>query len=92
MGRNEGRAAVVKDAGIGGREGGKDEGPRGVRIDHPASSLLPSLLMQDRVPAFSADKAVAIIERELGKPVDKLFKVFDRRPIAAASLGQVGPP
>ena len=41
------------------------------------------------MPAFSADKAIAIIEKELGQPIENLFKEFDRRPIAAASLGQV---
>lgn len=45
--------------------------------------------LQDRVPAFSADKARAIIEADLGQPVSSLFKSFDTRPIAAASLGQV---
>ncbi|RZC46048.1 hypothetical protein C5167_039000 [Papaver somniferum] len=45
--------------------------------------------LQDRVPAFSAKKARAFIENELGAPVDVLFKEFEDRPIAAASLGQV---
>ncbi|KAJ0989692.1 hypothetical protein J5N97_008048 [Dioscorea zingiberensis] len=45
--------------------------------------------LQDKVPAFSPEKARAFIERELGSPVDILFREFEDRPIAAASLGQV---
>ncbi|PKI76855.1 protein ACTIVITY OF BC1 COMPLEX KINASE 7, chloroplastic-like [Punica granatum] len=45
--------------------------------------------LQDRVPAFSPKKARAFIEKELGAPVDILFKEFEDQPIAAASLGQV---
>lgn len=41
------------------------------------------------MPAFSAEKALATIERELGAPASVLFAEFDPRPIAAASLGQV---
>ncbi len=45
--------------------------------------------MQDRVPAFSPEKAKAFIEKEMGCPIEVVYKEFDNRPIAAASLGQV---
>ncbi|XP_047319726.1 protein ACTIVITY OF BC1 COMPLEX KINASE 7, chloroplastic [Impatiens glandulifera] len=45
--------------------------------------------LQDRVPAFSAKKARDFVAKELGAPVDILFKEFEDQPIAAASLGQV---
>ncbi|KAL6594315.1 hypothetical protein ACP70R_048508 [Stipagrostis hirtigluma subsp. patula] len=45
--------------------------------------------LQDRVPAFSPEKAKAFIEKEMGCPIEVAFKEFEDRPIAAASLGQV---
>ncbi len=45
--------------------------------------------LQDRVPAFSVDEAIAIIETELGAPIAQLLAEFDPVPLAAASLGQV---
>jgi ubiquinone biosynthesis protein len=45
--------------------------------------------LQDRVPPFPSDVAVAIIERAFGRPVGQVFSSFDREPVASASIAQV---
>lgn len=45
--------------------------------------------LQDRVPPDPPATIEAVIEQELGRPIDQLFQEFDRQPVAAASLGQV---
>ncbi|WP_232826318.1 AarF/ABC1/UbiB kinase family protein [Cyanothece sp. BG0011] len=45
--------------------------------------------LQDEVPAFTYEQVSKIVEKDLGKPLSKLFRNFDPVPIAAASLGQV---
>ncbi len=75
-----------------------DLGPTFIKIGQALSTrgdLLPPEYiqalgqLQDRVPEFNADEAIAIIESELGSPLYTLYQDFDRIPIAAASLGQV---
>ncbi|MDO5653301.1 MAG: ubiquinone biosynthesis regulatory protein kinase UbiB [Brachymonas sp.] len=46
-------------------------------------------LLQDRVPPFPAEVAIATIERAFGKPLDQLFTHFERTPVASASIAQV---
>jgi ubiquinone biosynthesis protein len=46
-------------------------------------------LLQDRVPPFSSELAVATIERAFGKPLGTIFTSFDRTPVASASIAQV---
>ena len=45
--------------------------------------------LQDSVPPGPWEESQAIIEAELGRPIDRLFLVVDPTPIASASLGQV---
>ncbi|MGM0593575.1 MAG: AarF/UbiB family protein, partial [Pseudomonadota bacterium] len=45
--------------------------------------------LQDRVPPFPGDTAVAILERDYGKPLNEVFAEFDRTPLASASIAQV---
>ena len=46
-------------------------------------------LLQDRVPPFDSDVAVAQITRSLGAAPDALFASFERTPVASASIAQV---
>jgi ubiquinone biosynthesis protein len=45
--------------------------------------------LQDRVPPFSSDAVIATLVRFYGKPVDQVFRSFDRIPVASASVAQV---
>ena len=45
--------------------------------------------LQDRVPPFDPDIAIAIIEKAFGRPLGQIFKTFERVPIASASIAQV---
>ena len=45
--------------------------------------------LQDRVPPFQSDLAVAEVEKSLGMRLDQAFDSFERKPIASASVAQV---
>jgi len=45
--------------------------------------------LQDDLPSFDHEIALATIEHQLGAPASNLFAIFPSKPIAAASLGQV---
>jgi ubiquinone biosynthesis protein len=45
--------------------------------------------LQDQVPSFSYAKVKKIVENEFGKPINVLFKSFDKKPYASASIAQV---
>ncbi|MDJ1173628.1 ABC1 kinase family protein [Roseofilum capinflatum] len=73
-------------------------GPTFIKIGQSLSTradLLPTEYvealeqLQDQVPAFNPETAIAIIELELAASVGAIFQDFDPIPLAAASLGQV---
>ena len=57
------------------------------------SGLLPEAyensfkILLDKVPPREFEVVKSIIERELGKPIDEVFKTFDEKALAAASIG-----
>jgi ubiquinone biosynthesis protein len=55
----------------------------------PADIADELALLQDRVPPFHSDIAIATIERAFRRPVDEVFTFFDRTPVASASIAQV---
>ncbi len=55
----------------------------------PDDILVELARLQDRVPPFSSEEAVALIEAAYGTPLAQSFHTFDMTPIASASVAQV---
>lgn len=45
--------------------------------------------LQDQVPPFPSQQAIACIEQGLGKPLEQAFSEFELQPLASASIAQV---
>jgi ubiquinone biosynthesis protein len=45
--------------------------------------------LQDKVPPFPFGAVKKIIEAELQQPIEELFEIFEEKPLASASIGQV---
>jgi ubiquinone biosynthesis protein len=55
----------------------------------PADIADELVKLQDRVPPFPGEIAVAMLEQIYGKPLADIFSAFEPRPLAAASIAQV---
>jgi ubiquinone biosynthesis protein len=54
----------------------------------PAGVIAELARLQDRVAPAPADAVRALLEAELGRPLQEAFAEFDPEPLAAASIGQ----
>ncbi len=57
--------------------------------DLPAPYRKVLARLQADAPTMDTDTVSAVVEEQLGRSPDALFASFDRRPLAAASIGQV---
>ena len=73
-------------------------GPAFVKAGQALSTrpdIIPVILLeelselQDQLPGFDSDKAMELIEEDLGSKIEDIFLEIDKKPISAASLGQV---
>ena len=55
----------------------------------PAELVNEFRLLRDRVPAEPFEVVRALVEQDLGAPIEEIFERFERQPIAAASIAQV---
>ncbi len=61
-----------------------------VRSDLIGEALADDLsALQDRLPPFSGEDAIAAVEAEFGRPLPEIYESFDETPVAAASIAQV---
>ncbi|CAM6096469.1 unnamed protein product [Calypogeia fissa] len=97
IGENEGSPSALKNA-----EALKQTllrlGPTFIKVGQSISSR-PDLIgietakvlseLQDRLPPFPTEEAMAVIELDLGVPASEVFSCLSTDPVAAASFGQV---
>lgn len=55
----------------------------------PQEILSELIKLQDQLPPFDTVTALAIIETDLNRPPDSIYRQISPQPVAAASLGQV---
>ena len=76
----------------------EDLGPIFVKFGQVLSTrrdLLPQDLadelakLQDRVPPFPTEQVLATLARAYARPIEQVFKSFERAPVASASVAQV---
>jgi ubiquinone biosynthesis protein len=76
----------------------EDLGPIFVKFGQTLSTrrdLLPDDIavelakLQDQVPPFSGQQAMAIVEKAYGQPLSTVFSEFQKQPLASASVAQV---
>ncbi len=102
VGRRKGRVGDVNkstaDLSLRLREAAEVLGPTYIKLGQIISSgqgIFPTELVdefikcRDQVPAESFETVKAVVESDLGQPLNAVFKEFDRTPLAAASIAQV---